>query len=218
MTAGGPVFVLGAGGHGRLLLDAWRLGENVDPAGFLDDDPAKKDLMIDGLRVLGSVEDNAAAIRGATLIVGIGAVEKPSVRVAAIRRLTELGSEFATVTHPSAIVSTAAHIGEGCTLLAGVILNRGAKLASFVTLYSGTIVEHDTEIGDHTQVAPGVVIAGNVRIGKRVFIGLGANISHGVDIGHDSVVGAGSVVLQDLPPNSRVAGVPARPIPLHSQQ
>ena len=210
-----PVFIVGAGGHGRLLLDAWRLGENPDPVGFLDDDPAKKDLTIDGLRVLGSVEDNADAIRGATLILGIGAVDKPTARVVTTGQLTRLGSEFATVTHPSAIVSSAAQIGAGCTLLAGVIVNRGARLAPFVTLYSGTIVEHDSEIGDHTQVAPGVVIAGNVRIGQRVFIGMGANIGHGVAIGDDSVVGAGSVVLKDLPAKSRVAGVPARPIPLH---
>ncbi|HJQ10173.1 MAG TPA: acetyltransferase [Gemmatimonadaceae bacterium] len=215
MTAERSVYVVGAGGHGRLLLDAWRLGENPDPVGFLDDDPAKKDLMIDGLRVLGSVRDNTDMIRGATLIMGIGAVDKPTVRLAAIDRLTELGSEFATVTHPSAIISPAAQVGAGCTILAGVIVNRGARLGPFVTLYSGTIVEHDTEIGDHTQMAPGVVIAGNVRIGKRVFIGMGANISHGVEIGDDSVVGAGSVVLRDLSPNSRVAGVPARPIPLH---
>jgi len=215
MTAGRPVFVLGAGGHGRLLLDAWRLGENREPVGFLDDDPAKKGLTIDGIRVLGSLDENAHALRGAILILGIGAVDKPTVRVLAADRLSALVSEFATVTHPTAIISSAAQIGAGSTLLAGVIVNRGACLGRFVTLYSGTIVEHDTDIGIHTQIAPGAVIAGNVRIGQRVFIGMGANIGHGVTIGDDSVIGAGSVVLKDLPANSRVAGVPARPLPLH---
>lgn len=198
-----------------MLLDAWRLGDNRDPAGFLDDDPAKKNHVVDGLRVLGSVDDNADAIAGATLILGIGAVDKPTVRVAAIDRLIALGAEFATVRHPAAIISPSAKIGPGSSLLAGVIVNRGARVGPFVTLYSGTIVEHDTEIGDHTQIAPGVVIAGNVTIGRQVFIGMGANIGHGIQVGDNAVIGAGSVVLNDLPPDCRVAGAPARPIRLH---
>ena len=43
-----------------------------------------------------------------------------------------------------------------------------------------------------------------------VLIGANAVVTEGVRIGHDSVVGAGAVVLEDVPPCTVVAGVPAR--------
>jgi serine acetyltransferase len=51
-----------------------------------------------------------------------------------------------------------------------------------------------------------------VEIGDRVFIGFGAVIMPGLTIGSDSVIGAGAVVTKDVPPNTVVAGVPARVI------
>jgi len=51
-----------------------------------------------------------------------------------------------------------------------------------------------------------------VEIGDRVFIGFGAVVMPGLTIGSDSVIGAGAVVTKDVPPNTVVAGVPARPI------
>jgi serine O-acetyltransferase len=43
-----------------------------------------------------------------------------------------------------------------------------------------------------------------------VLIGAGANILGNIEIGSCSRIAAGSVVLQDVPPKSTVAGVPAR--------
>lgn len=50
----------------------------------------------------------------------------------------------------------------------------------------------------------------HVRLGDRVFVGANSTILTGVTIGDNSIVGAGSVVTRDVPPNSVVAGVPAR--------
>jgi acetyltransferase-like isoleucine patch superfamily enzyme len=47
-------------------------------------------------------------------------------------------------------------------------------------------------------------------IGSDVWIGFGAIILSGIVIGDSSVVGAGSVVTKDVPPNTIVAGNPAR--------
>lgn len=51
-----------------------------------------------------------------------------------------------------------------------------------------------------------------VVIEKNVWIATGATILGGVTVGENSVVAAGAVVTKDVPPNSFVAGVPARVI------
>lgn len=53
---------------------------------------------------------------------------------------------------------------------------------------------------------------GRVVIGDRAMIGAGTVVLPGIRIGADASVGANSVVAGDVPPGSRVAGVPARPI------
>lgn len=51
-------------------------------------------------------------------------------------------------------------------------------------------------------------------IEDRVDIGSGACILGNVTVGHDTVIGANSVVVKDVPPESTVFGVPARPVKL----
>ena len=48
------------------------------------------------------------------------------------------------------------------------------------------------------------------KVGRRAAIGNNATIMCGVVIGENAVVGAGSVVVKDVPPNTVVAGNPAR--------
>ena len=51
-----------------------------------------------------------------------------------------------------------------------------------------------------------------IVIEKNVWIATGATILGGVIVGENSVVAAGAVVTEDVPPNSLVAGVPAKVI------
>ena len=51
-----------------------------------------------------------------------------------------------------------------------------------------------------------------IVIEKNVWIATAATILGGVTVGENSVVGAGAVVTKDVPPNSFVAGVPAKVI------
>ncbi len=83
------------------------------------------------------------------------------------------------------------------------------------------------DIADHVMIGPNVNIitsghplepaqrrayieAKPIVIEKNVWIATGATILGGVTIGENSVVGAGAVVTKDVPPNSFVAGVPAK--------
>ncbi len=49
-----------------------------------------------------------------------------------------------------------------------------------------------------------------VRLGNRVWVGANATILPGVTIGDGAIVAAGAVVTRDVPPNTVVAGVPAK--------
>lgn len=90
--------------------------------------------------------------------------------------------------------------------------------------HSGCIVLEARELGDDVQLRHNTTI-GPVRgdhaprgllpvIGARAEIGAGACILGEVVVGEDAHVGANSVVMKDVPPHTRVLGVPARPIPI----
>ncbi len=86
-------------------------------------------------------------------------------------------------------------IGNHCTISTGV---------SFVTHDGGAWIFRD-EI-------PDLNVFGKIEIKDNCFIGLNSIILPNVTIGPNSVVGAGSVVTKDVPPNTVVAGVPAKVI------
>lgn len=53
---------------------------------------------------------------------------------------------------------------------------------------------------------------GCIEIRDNVFVGAGSTLMHGISVGPNAIIGAGSIVTRDVPPNSVVAGVPARVI------
>lgn len=54
--------------------------------------------------------------------------------------------------------------------------------------------------------------ASSVTIGDNVWVGSGASILPGVTIGNNSIVAAGAVVSKNVPEDTVVAGVPAKPM------
>ena len=83
---------------------------------------------------------------------------------------------------------------------------------------TGLVVGSTAVIEDDVSILQGVTLGGtgkeqgdrHPKIRKGVLIGAGANVLGNIEIGRCSRVAAGSVVLQDVPCNTTVAGVPAR--------
>jgi len=74
-----------------------------------------------------------------------------------------------------------------------------------ISLYV-TILTHDAA----SAWAGDLVKVGRVRINDHVFIGANTTVMCNVAIGPNAIVGAGSVISRDVPPDSVVAGNPAK--------
>jgi acetyltransferase-like isoleucine patch superfamily enzyme len=89
------------------------------------------------------------------------------------------------------------------------------KIGKHVTISSNVrFFTHDggTWVFRHEPKYKDVIRFGKIEIKDNCFIGNGSIILPNVTIGENSVVGAGSVVTKDVPPNTVVAGNPAKPI------
>jgi acetyltransferase-like isoleucine patch superfamily enzyme len=100
-------------------------------------------------------------------------------------------------------------VGPGVTfgLDAPISIGRGVSIGPGVTLYTATHA-----LGPGSQRMSRVVEPRRVIVEDGVWIGMHALILPGVRLGQGSVISAGAVVLEDVPPNSLVAGNPAQTV------
>ena len=205
------VVLLGAGGHGRSLLGAvqdlaWPLRGCIaterpstdlwphELCPWLGDDSALASLDPSSLRFLNA----------------LGSVESTDTRRRVYDEARRKGFEFASILHPSVVLSGNISIGHGVQILAGAVLQNGVKLGENALVNTGAVVDHDCVIGAHAHVAPRVTLSGGVTVGDGAHIGTGATLIQGVQVGPGAVVGAGSLVLRDVPARGKVFGSPAR--------
>lgn len=88
----------------------------------------------------------------------------------------------------------------------------------FLDHATGLVVGQTATVGDDVSILHGVTLGGtgkeradrHPKIGNCVLIGAGAKILGNIKVGDCSRIAAGSVVLEEVPPKTTVAGVPAR--------
>ena len=102
----------------------------------------------------------------------------------------------------------------------GIEIHPGATIGRRLVIDHGTgiVIGETTEIGDDVLIYQGVTLGGTGKdtgkrhptIGNNVMISAGAKVLGPFKIGDNSRVAAGAVVLEEVPPNSTVVGIPAR--------
>ena len=110
----------------------------------------------------------------------------------------------------------------------GIEIHPGATIGKglFIDHGSGVIIGETTVIGDNVTLYQGVTLGGTGKEkGKRhptlednVMVSAGAKILGSFTIGENSKIGAGSVVLEEVPPNCTVVGVPGRVVRMNNKK
>lgn len=206
----GPLLVFGASGHGQVVADT-ALAAGFSPVVFADDDADKAHVEICGLPMVAiGVEAAARWVQQnqAQVVVAIG---NNQIRARVTDAFRELRCPLATVTHPTAVVSPFAAIGQGSVVFAGAVVQPGAEIGENVILNTSCSVDHDCVVADYAHLCPGVRLAGNVTVETGAQLGTGASAIPGRSIGAWSIVGAGATVVRDLPEHVVAHGLPARP-------
>ncbi len=206
------IFVLGAGGHAKVLLDCLRLNKNIHVLGILDTEQQLHGKSILGFNVIGNENEILKKYSpiDIKLVNGIGSIQLPLLRENIFIKFKKAGFSFLNVIHPSAYIGQDALLGEGVQVFAGSIIQPGCRVGDNVIINTNASIDHDCHIGNHVHLAPGVVCCGDVTIGRGTHVGSGAIILQGTQIGDHCLIGAGAVVTHNIAAVSKVAGVPAR--------
>jgi serine O-acetyltransferase len=104
----------------------------------------------------------------------------------------------------------------------GVDIHPKAKIGSGIMFDHATalVIGETAEVGDYTSILHNVTLGGSgkdtgdrhPKIGNNVMIGAGSKILGNITVGNCARIAAGSVVLEDVPKETTVAGVPAKVI------
>ena len=200
------IFVFGASGHAKVVIDIIEQQGMYDIVFLVDDDLSLKGQQVYGYPVLGGKDDLLAS----DIRKGLVAIGSNRARRAVAAWLVANGCEMISAIHPSAQLARGVTVGSGTVIMAGAVINSDTAIGYDVIVNTRASIDHDCAIGDGTHIAPGSTLCGTVNVGQGCFICAGATIIPNLTIGSNVTVGAGSTVIRDVPDGVTVVGNPAK--------
>lgn len=169
------VILIGAGGHGKVVLDAVLSNSNTDIKiiGFLDDGGIKK---IHGIKKLGNIKD-FVNFKDKKFHIALGN-NKFREKIA-----KELGEEnLISIIHKTAYVSSMSKIGNGTYIGAMAVINPECEIGKGCIINTGTIVEHNSYIGDYSHLSYRALVGSESKISSGTMIDIGRIIERNSEI------------------------------------
>ena len=206
------VVIIGGRGNGTVIAstieDCAKAGCDVECAGFLNDDETE----INGYPVLGKIRNGywKKLPEDHKFIYAMSNIKQAPERYELLCDLDIPTKRFATIIHPSAVVSDKAEIGNGVVLMPFTLISPNVVIGNHTQMYAQSFVGHDTKIGEMVFIANNASIGGRVDVMKGAHIGSNSSIIERAVLGEFSIVGLGTVVLKDVEKFEKVVGNPAK--------
>lgn len=189
------IIIIGAGGFAREVYQ-WITDKYSPDAvkGFLS--PNKDDLkgFLPEKHIIGT-EDSYQFTSEDRCVLAIGS---PKLRKVISHKVISRGGLFMNYTHPTAIVSPRAKLGEGVVICPFSLVSPNAVIGNFSVLNFYCSVAHDAVIGNFTVMSPYSTLNGFAETGEGVFLGTRVSIAPSVKIGSWSKLSAGLALTKDV--------------------
>lgn len=204
MSRGGEktgIVIFGAGQQGR-VCKRLAIENGYKVVAFIDDFKTGE---VEGVPVYQSVGqiENFWKYK---YFVGVGEI---APRKRFISEIERLGLESVNLIDRAAYIEDGAQLGTGNYICKLAIIYASAKLGSHNIINCKAVLATDSVVGNNCNVSMGCNLCGGVNVGNDCYIGCQASVVSECYIGDGSTVAAGSVVLQNVPAGSFVAGAPA---------
>lgn len=212
------VVLYGAGNVGKMVAYILSYREDIQVVAMVDDNREMWGKEVRGVPVVGGA-DKLPALLADGVTGAICAIGDNKARGRLSELLAQMGFAIINAIHPTAHISTDVRMGTGNIVAAGVTLYVDPVIGNNVYFDAGAVVSHDTIVGDNSLISAGVTIGARIDIGRNVLVGLGASVmtpkwgqGARLRVGDNAVIGIGAVVIDDVPDNAVVVGVPAKVI------
>lgn len=207
------IILIGGGPHAETVADIVCAAGRHEIVGITDTRMAIGDRFLDW-RVLGRQQELPELIERYGLHGGIVCLGDNYVREKVALELHALAPEFAfpAAVHPSVSIARDVEIGEGSVIMAGCVVNIGARVGRFCIINTRSSLEHRSTMADFSSLSAGVTTGGFFELGRYSALGLGVTALDRIRIGENVVIGSGSLVMKDTEDHVLMYGSPARVI------
>jgi len=201
------LIVLGAGGTAFDLIDIAiamnKIVKQWNILGFLDDNEELIGKNIYNFPVLGTISQSEK-YKNAYFASSIGDAYKTKLRMIVRKKVPFSNERFASLIHPTAIISESAIIEPGAVIYGNVTLSGRVYVGHNVFLCGNTFLGHECVIGNHCLLSVGNYLASDVKVGDCCYLGVGVMVRHQISIGDNCLIGMGTKIVKSISPNSKV--------------
>ena len=211
------LIIIGGYGNGTVVQSTVEDINSVTPEweilGFLND---KEVGLINSVPVLGPVDKlTVDKYMGDPNVFFFYSLISVKLNFKFLKKLTDLGiprEKFATIIHPTAVISKFSEIGYGTCIQPLVVVGPNTKIGNHVHIFAQALIGHGAKLEDYSYVANNACIGADVNLKEGAYLGTNATTLEFVTLGKWSITGMGAVVLKSVPDYAKVVGNPARQI------